>query len=425
MEVPFALSIHTFVNSVGADVGFAAFVAVAIMALLYFAQARETATLRERLEEAHERIGGLEVRVAQLMHAQATRQTLGVPAGRAVGPVPIAPPPVAPPPVARPMGSALASVRRVASATPAASLAGAAVARQLLPGAPYGVGAPALASATKLIPNPVAGAAATGEPSPTPPTATGAGNGQAPRPAVKAPPPLVQIRTDRAATHTQKRHPGDSADGGVPTELPGARQQFRLLAEEHSMNASVRSRLAGRVLPAGIALLAVIVIGVGLYVITAKTGGVATPPVSHAGGTMGNGVGGSTAHRHHHGAGTRFSPATVSVAVLNGTNVGGLAADVGKALRTDGYHKGSITNAATQTQARTTVYYRPGYRTAASHVAGALQLHHARLAPASASVLQACETTPAGAASTCGGNVIVSAGRDLAGMAAGRSASAP
>src|SRR5690348_4763413 len=141
MEVPFALSIHTFVNSVGADVGFAAFVAVAIMVLLYFAQARETATLRERLEEAHERISGLEVRIAQLMHAQATRQTLGAPVARGV---PITPPPVAPPPVTRPMGSALASVRRVASATPAASLAGAAVGRQLLPGAPHGVGAPAL-----------------------------------------------------------------------------------------------------------------------------------------------------------------------------------------------------------------------------------------------------------------------------------------
>ena len=74
MEVPFALSIHKFVNSIGADAGFAAFICVAVIGLLYFAQARETATLRERLEDAHERIGGLEARIAQLMHLQSTRQ---------------------------------------------------------------------------------------------------------------------------------------------------------------------------------------------------------------------------------------------------------------------------------------------------------------------------------------------------------------
>src|ERR1700677_3825033 len=108
MEVPFAtLSIHKFVNSIGADAGFAAFICVAVIGLLYFAQARETATLRERLEDAHERSGGLEARIAQLIHLRSTRQPgpqAGAPA-RVTQPGRVTPPPAG----ARPMGSAIAS----------------------------------------------------------------------------------------------------------------------------------------------------------------------------------------------------------------------------------------------------------------------------------------------------------------------------
>ena len=56
MVVPFALSIHTFINNVGAYVGFASIVGLALLVLLHFAQARETSTLRNRLEEASDRI---------------------------------------------------------------------------------------------------------------------------------------------------------------------------------------------------------------------------------------------------------------------------------------------------------------------------------------------------------------------------------
>ena len=61
-----ALSVHHFISSVGADAGFAALIAVAILVLLYFAQARETATLRTRAQEADFRAQALEVRVADL-----------------------------------------------------------------------------------------------------------------------------------------------------------------------------------------------------------------------------------------------------------------------------------------------------------------------------------------------------------------------
>ena len=51
VTIPFALSVHHFISSVGADAGFAAFIAVALLVLLYFSQARETATLRRRADE--------------------------------------------------------------------------------------------------------------------------------------------------------------------------------------------------------------------------------------------------------------------------------------------------------------------------------------------------------------------------------------
>ena len=62
----YAFSVHNFINSVGADAGFASIIGLAILVLLYFAQARETATLRENAKEAAARIMELERRLAQL-----------------------------------------------------------------------------------------------------------------------------------------------------------------------------------------------------------------------------------------------------------------------------------------------------------------------------------------------------------------------
>src|SRR5579884_1023810 len=117
MSLPFALSIHSFVNSVGAYVGLGSIVAVAILILLYFAHARETATLRERLDEAQQRILGLEARVAQMLQAQsgAARRAPGAAA-------PVVPAPVAPAPALARQGTAsIPSVRRVPSPAVAAS----------------------------------------------------------------------------------------------------------------------------------------------------------------------------------------------------------------------------------------------------------------------------------------------------------------
>src|SRR3982074_1815251 len=63
--IPFAFSVSHFINSVGADAGFASIIGLAILVLLYFAHARETASLRAHAYEAAERIQQLEARLAQ------------------------------------------------------------------------------------------------------------------------------------------------------------------------------------------------------------------------------------------------------------------------------------------------------------------------------------------------------------------------
>jgi hypothetical protein len=422
MEVPFALSIHKFVNSIGADAGFAAFICVAVIGLLYFAQARETATLRERLEDAHERIGGLEARIAQLMHLQSTRQPgPQAPApGRVPQPARVTPPPAG----ARPMGSAIASVRRIPSATAAAA---APAPGALFPVAPVGMGAPALASATKLIPDPVPapGTAAASDdtivvPGPAGPAANGKSETPVP-PAAIAPragggptPPRVQIRTDGNPSAPTSRRAAAAA------ARPPDEARFDVFEQGRGGS---RSRFGGRRLPFAIGMLALVVIIGGLVAIL-ESGNNTTNSNVHGTNTTATTKSSSGSHKGKKHQAPPFTASTVTVAVLNGTAVQGLAADVAKVLSNAGYKKGSITNAASQAERTTTVYFRPGYKADALHVATQLKLKPASVQAATAMALQACATTPTGTTTSCSGNVIVSAGQDKASLANSASSSA-
>ncbi len=82
--IPFAISVHHFVSTVGADAGFAAIIGLAILVLLFFSQARETSSLRHRAEESEEHVRQLELTVAQLSRGVSP----GRPAQPAVAPAP-------------------------------------------------------------------------------------------------------------------------------------------------------------------------------------------------------------------------------------------------------------------------------------------------------------------------------------------------
>ncbi len=427
-SVPFALSVNHFVNSVGADCGFAALIGLGILVLLYFAQARETSTLRDRLEESANRVAALEGRLAQLARAQQTAAARPPAAGAPV----VAPRPGVGTPVSAPVraaapaqatGSAVASVRRL-SAPPTGLPAG------VLLGAPAGVGAPALTSATKLIPTdsvsvvPDAGDGVEDTVFTSPATAVAAGNGntaaspaapppvaapRAPAPAYQPPvedsqtfaaPPRVQIRDEGTPASTPPRRTIPTAGGTGPRRPSIARRGLLAIV--------------------GVAIVAVIVI----VLLNATGGGSSTTTVSHT----------SSTKKHHKTTTTAaFNPRKVTVSVLNGTAVNGLAAGVASALTHVGYKvpTATVTNAATQTQTTTIVGYQAGDKQDAIKVAEALKLSPSAAQPVGQTALQICQSpstnqgAPNGSSTTgtCSAQVIVTVGSDLAGMASSTSTS--
>src|SRR5579875_2993398 len=155
--VPYALSVHGFIDKVGADAGFAAIIGVALVVIMLFVHAREAASLRERAEDAEDRVDYLERTVEHLSRvaSQALQMAQAGQSRPGVTPAPAAAP-------ARPPASA---GRPVPAPAVAAAYAGAAATRRTagpppqLPAAPFGTAGPALSSATRLIPEP--GAAST------------------------------------------------------------------------------------------------------------------------------------------------------------------------------------------------------------------------------------------------------------------------
>lgn len=367
--IPFALSIHHFIDSVGADAGFASIIGLAILVFLFFAQMRETATLRERAEQDAERLRLLEGRLTQVLRNQAQ-------------PARPANAPVRPPAVGQPVPVA-AVAQGTATATPPRI-------------APAGVGAPALTAATRLIPTadqaprgatalatPPSGVApggpfSAGDGAPAPATVAG-GNG-VPRPA--APPPRVQI--------------GQPAAGGR-RELPPVRDP------EAESGASPGRRILYAV--AGAIVIAAIVVG-----LLSLTSGSGTPPKTNR----------ATSSRARHRAGTvSVNPRAVTVVVLNGTPTFHAASDIATRLQSLGFKRGETpTNAPEQTHQTTIVQYLPGHRVDALAVAKALKLGASRVSHIDSGAQLAACPPQSGA---CRADVVVTVGADLAATASGSS----
>jgi hypothetical protein len=104
-----------------------------------------------------------------------------------------------------------------------------------------------------------------------------------------------------------------------------------------------------------------------------------------------------------------FKPGSVTVAVLNGTDVSQLAHRVALKLQHVGYKEGTVATAADQTHSNTLVGYLAGHRHAAAEVARTLGLSSASVAPADQSAQQVACPPP----SSCRADVIVTVGTDL------------
>jgi len=389
-HLPLAFSVHHFISSVGADAGFASIIGLAILVLLYFAQARETATLRGRADEAEQRAGQLEARLVQL-----ARQPQ-VPAPRA-----------APGPVARPLAN---SAARAGAARPAPAAATAAA----IPSAPAGVGAPPLSAATRLIPMPV-GAPVPSE-TPVPPR---------PVPAVVGTPAPITAAGSASASAVGAAADGNTGGNGFaqdtsvapvalapePPSEPLPRVQLRPGGAQSRPAPPPLRRSAGSRPPSSFGrwlALALAALGVAVVVVVlliATGGGSSSKSTSLAGTKTSN-----APSAHHRTKPKGLDKAAVTVTVLNGTAASGLAAKILGQLGGDGFKQGTATNAANQTQSTTTVEYLPGQRAAAVAVAKALKLSNSAVAQIdSGTQAIACPQS-----ASCTVDVVVTVGQDLA-----------
>ncbi len=398
--IPFALSIHHFISSVGADAGFASIIGLAILVFLFFAQMRETATLRERAEQDAERLRQVEGRLAHVLRNQGQ---------------PARPAPVRPPTIGQPLPAA-AAAQGAATAKTSPPVAAPRI-------APAGVGAPALTAATRLIPTadqaPRGGTALAPPPAPGAvpggasvngggtPASTGvtpAFAGVTPPPADVAPAPATVAGGNgagRLAAPPPRVQIGQPGAGGR-REVPPLRE----LAPESGASPGRRVLYA----VAGAIVIAAIVVGLLSLTSGGGTTGAKAPAKS----------------RSHHRAGTvTVNPRAVTVVVLNGTATFHAATDIATRLQAIGFKRGEApTNAPEQTHQTTIVQYLPGHRIDALAVAKALKLSPGRVSRIdSGAQLAACPPQ----SGVCRADVVVTVGADLAATAASSTtgASAP
>ena len=333
------------IQDVGAYAGFAAVVGLAVLSALYFSQARDVRRLREWAGRAPER----SAEQAAMAPEQAAQE-----AGRPV-----------------PTGA----VRPIPAAKPAGAMPG------VPPGKPAAAGAPpvpATAAATAAKPA-AAGAATDGPASPAGPApATPAGKPGAP----KEPDKDKEKEPDGKEPDTAKEPEAPAKPGSPPVPAPAggavtpaarpkpqpvlparpappvrspaaasstAQSTAVLPASARLPNRSTRGRdTASGLSPRYIALIVagVIVVGGGVAFGISQLGGDDEPS--------------SPAESADDAPQAPINPSTVTVSVLNGTTVPGLAAQIGDEVESAGFQRGNVANALDQQRTTSVVLYAEG-----------------------------------------------------------------
>jgi LytR cell envelope-related transcriptional attenuator len=419
-SIPYALSITHFVNSVGAKAGFASIIGLALLVLLFFTQSRETANLRRRADEAEQQLYQLQLYVDHLSRQRT--QHAAAPASPQTTSAPVAAPPAA--------ALALAGASRAIPGEQAAPASGGVA--TLIPAAPAGVGAPALSSATRLIPladpdeisiralhpstngdgegRPGAvsdATVATPPPAPPPSTAAGGGGNGVARPPVPVPMPSIAPAPEPAPPprvalpRQQQRPPGRPPMGPPPPRRGGQGSSGRRISPVFFV-------LAGVLV---IAVVAVVLIFVTGSSNSNSSSSSTAASANSASSSQTNAAKGGKNGRQRKAATTTVTPSNVTVQVLNGTATDNLAHDVADKLTTAGY-KATGTQNASETGLTSTIvgYTASSARTDALAVAKSLNL-----GPASVqAVSQGDRLKVCGSTTTCTTQVIVTAGADLA-----------
>jgi hypothetical protein len=365
-----ALSVTDKIEQYGAYAGFAAVLGLAILSLLYFAQARELKRLREWAGRAPERAAELEARVQAEAQKRVAAQPVAQPQP-AQQPRPAAAP-ATPAAQAQQAGAGAAAGTAGAAGVAAATAAGAAA-----KAAPAQAGAatatpdkPGTPPATTVQPAaaPANGGAPAkeGEKAPAPgdqqpkPAAPGA----APKPAV-APAAVAATAAGAATASPPQARPGQplrmpSSSATVPPRAGGPARA----ATDGDGDGNGRGTRTVLAIVGGVA--AVLVAGIVIATQVLGGGGDSGKPQANTIASTPASSGTSTT------AGSTSTPvdrANTTVAVLNGTTVPGLARGVANKVQQAKFKIGNVTNAADQSRSATLVEYAAGKRREALLVA--------------------------------------------------------
>jgi len=359
-----ALHVSQRIKDYGSYAGFACVLGLAVLALLYFAQAREVKRLREWAGRAPERDADLQARVTaqaqqraaapQPAPANAAAATAAGAAGAATAAGQAATAkPAQPGTQPSPQPASQPATPTGQPATPAGQPATPAGQPAAKPGVPAPATAAAAATAAGAASASPASASpqATTPPPSTPKPATPAGaNGAVDQPTQITPPPAAGTAPKPAPKPGQPLRP--------PTPAPSPANEG-----DHE-----QSPLRTTLMIVG-GVLAVIVIAVVL-ILTVFSGGSS----KNSPNTIGNAPATTPGSSSKSGTKPNGSPAPVSrgdvtVAVLNGTTVPGLARGAATRLQNAGFKIGTVTNAPDQARSATFVAYQPGHQAEANVVA--------------------------------------------------------
>jgi hypothetical protein len=346
-----ALHVSDRIKDYGSYAGYACVLGLGVLSLLYFAQAREVKRLREWAGRAPERDAELQARVA----AEAQQRA-------AAASAPAAKPATA---AATPAGQAISAKPALAPAANPGQQPAAAPAQQpaAQPATPKpGVPAPATAAAA------AAGAASASPPS-AKPDAPKSGDGATPPPSTPTPAtPVGASPSNGAVDQPTQITPAPAASAPKPAPKPG--QPLRppppaAVAADEPEHSPLRVTLmivGGVVAVVGIVLVLVLVV---------FSGGDNKKAPNTIGGTPASTSTGSSKSGAKPNA-NKTAPVArgdVTVAVLNGTTIPGLARSAGNRLQTAGFKLGTVTNAPDQARSATLVSYQPGHLAEARVVA--------------------------------------------------------
>jgi hypothetical protein len=316
------------IQEVGSYAGFAAVVGLAVLAALYFSQARDVRRLRDWAGRAPERAADQALPGQTVLPEQAAQE--------AVRPVPSGA--VRPIPAAKPASAA------AAGAKPATAAANA------------GQGDAAAPGAAKPEAKAAGAAPSAGAPAPATPAAAPA-QGRPGAPAVPAKPggppvPGKPGAVPAGATPVPARPPAVPSRPGPVGRSPAASQSTAVLpASTRTRDPGVRS---GRGRRDGLDARYIALIVAGLIVV----GGGAAFGISQLGDDDKPASGSDQSDAG--GPAAPINPTTVTVSVLNGTTVPGLAAQIGDEVESAGFQRGNVANAIDQQRPTSVVLFAEG-----------------------------------------------------------------